>query len=143
MKPPRFTIASLMILVAVVAVLIYMTLYAPLWLFFGQLPVLAVVIGGCYRMLKPGIQRQDTTGRRLKYSAVWFLTLAIFSLLSGLRMASMPLLGATMVDRMQILLICLGLGTSPLSVSLFFLWMSRSKRFSQGEHRSGSDDPSV
>jgi hypothetical protein len=143
MKPPRFTIASLMILVAVMAVLFYMTLYAPLWLFFGQLAVLAVVIGGCYRMLKPGAVGLNTWGRFLKYWAVWFLILAIFSLLSGLRMASMPAPGATMVDRLHLFLICLALGSVPLLMSCFYLWASRSKRFSQRQVRSGSDDPNV
>jgi hypothetical protein len=41
---PRFTIARLMILVGVVALLMSMVRYAPLWLFFGLLPALAAIL---------------------------------------------------------------------------------------------------
>ncbi len=114
MKLPRFTIASLMILVAVIALWIYMVLFAPSWLFFGHLPVLAGTIGACYRKWR-------LKGCRPRPSECIMVGLAVLAMLVPLMAARLALnLGpaVSVRDRVNAFLVLVAVGVTPLVVFL-------------------------
>jgi hypothetical protein len=114
MKPPRFTIASLMILVAVIALLIYMVFVAPSWLFFGHLPVLAATIGTCYRKWK----LKGCRPRPSECIMVGLAGLAMLMPLIGMRLALNLGPAVSVRDRVSAFLVLLAIGVIPLVVFL-------------------------
>ena len=113
MKPPRLTIASLMIVVAGVALLMYLVLHAPSQLFFGLLPVLAAAFGVGYRRLQP-------KGFRAKPSQQIMVGLIALALLSPLFALRVSLLGngPTVADRINGFFSLVGIGVAPLVIFL-------------------------
>jgi hypothetical protein len=143
MKSPRFTIASLMILVAVLAVLIYMMLYSPPAVLCVLLPVQAAIIGRCYRKFGPYGEGLNPLRRVFNYLVVAWLALAMLAPLIGLRMVLALELGpsATKIDQLSAFLTLLPFAVVPLLLSLYCLWLLRSERSSRKEVRSVSDQP--
>ncbi len=139
MKPPRFTIASLMILVAVAALLIYMFGFAPLWLFFGLLPVLAAIMTRAYRKHTHRATGLKKSERLAAQTAVGLLALGTLTPVIGLRMASMIAPMATRLDMAMAFSIAIMLGAPSFLLGLFILWRLRAERSVAAAARSNPD----
>ena len=125
-----------MIVVAGVALLMYLVLDAPSWLFVGLLPVLGALVGAGYRSLKPKGFRPKPSEQIM----VGLIALALLSPIFALRMISVMGNGATTLDRINGFFLLVGIGVAPLVVFLAAACLLRSAGWPQHRVRPPYDE---
>jgi hypothetical protein len=128
MRPPRFTIANLMILVGASAVLIEIVVHAPRWLLMivgiVALPRLARLVS---RRLAPGIERSGKGLFRVEDMVNCAITLGTFTMLLGMHQFLVQKTDVSIGDRIERSWLFLTTAAVLLlpSVALLF-WLRRS-----------------
>jgi hypothetical protein len=117
----QFTIRTLMISVAIAALVFYLGRFFGDRLFFGLLPVISALMARGYRSLKPPGHRFT----RWEAILVGLSCLAALSPVVALRLAWMMGPAATTVEHFQGFFILAAAGVSPLAIFLFSTWLVR------------------
>jgi hypothetical protein len=117
----QFTLRSLMIGVAIAAILVYLGRLFGDRLFFGLLPVVAALMGRGFRKLKPPEHRSTPREGIM----VGLLCLAILSPAVALRLAWMMGPAASTKQHIEGFLMLLAAGVAPLAIFLFLIWLWR------------------
>jgi hypothetical protein len=110
----QFTLRSLMLCVAIAALLLYLVRLFGDRVFFGLLPLVSVLIGRGVRRLKPPDHRFSPRDQIL----VGLLCLAVLSPAIALRLTWMMGPGASVADHIEGFFMLLGAGVAPLAIFL-------------------------